>query len=147
MAKTVNCFLSGEVFKEVPSCTLMKIFPLVFDDSEDEGLGAGGEESEAPGDNYHHPCPGPLFDRVDGGERSGDADEPKPKRVRQLCAVSEPASLASPVNTEDHQEVGGQDEAASPHHHQHFAQSIPSVPLRKIFSNCYQKFLMASAFV
>ena len=84
VAKTVNCFLSGEVFKEVPSCTLMKIFPLVFDDSEDEGLGAGGEESEAPGDNYHHPCPGPLFDRVDGGEGSGDADEPEPSRVRQL---------------------------------------------------------------
>ena len=81
MAKTVNCFLSGEVFEEVKSCTLVKIFPLMFDDSEDKSLGAGGEESEAPGNDHHHPGSGSLLDRVDGGERSGDADESKPVRV------------------------------------------------------------------
>ena len=81
VAKTVNCFLSGDVFKEVESCTLVKIFLLVFSDSEDDSLGAGGEESEAPGYNYHHPGSGSLFDRVDGGERSGDADESEPVRV------------------------------------------------------------------
>ena len=70
------------VFKEIKSCTLVKIFLLVFDDSEDESLGAGGEQSEAPGYNYHHPGPGSLFDRVDGAERSGDADESKNKTSR-----------------------------------------------------------------
>ena len=80
-AKTDNCFLSGEVFEEVPSCTLVEIFLLVFDDSEDKSLRAGGEESEAPGYNHHHPGSGSLFDRVDGGERSGDADESEPVRV------------------------------------------------------------------
>ena len=85
----MNCFLSGEVFEEVKSCTLVKILPLVFDDSEDKRLGAGAEESDAPGCNYHHPGSGSLLYRVDGGERSGDADESKQVRVelRSLTPV------------------------------------------------------------
>ena len=101
----------------------------MFDNSEDDGLGAGGEEREAPGRDDHHPGPGPLLDGVDGGEGPGDADVP---RVRRSHSLLRPDRQASPVNAEDHQQVGAEDVAATPHHHQRPAQPRPSVPLNPV---------------
>ena len=40
-----------------------------------------------------------------------------------------PGLPSLPVNAEHDQQVGAEDVTASPHHHQHLAQSIASVPL------------------
>ena len=43
------------------------------------------------------------------------------------CESMNPMSL--PINAENHQQIGGQDVAASPHHHQHLAGEVVCVPL------------------
>ena len=68
---------AGQVFKEVDRGTLVEVLDGMLLDTEYDGLGAGEQDCEQPGQHHHQPGPGPLPHLVQGVQGAADADVPE----------------------------------------------------------------------
>ena len=55
--------------------------------------------------------------------------------------------MAAPVQTEDHEHVGGENVAPGPDHHQHLAQQVGGVPLKHKHILCLINLILVSCLV
>ena len=64
----------GDTLPEVVGGALVELLLRVLLHPEYDGLGAGEQHGEQPGQHHHEPGPGPLLGGVQGVEGAADAD-------------------------------------------------------------------------